>query len=532
MIDEEPPSEDPDGRLLRCVRDLAAVQALPSMCIGRTFADALQILLEALPAALGADLVYLELPGAPAVERASAPGRLLDEREVEAIKRARPSGAGADGGEPSTAFGRMHWCEAGVPVGGGRGRLVAGRRAPFDPATDRVLVRSAANLVGTTLETANVLEAAQRKDEFMAMLGHELRNPLAPILTAVELLARHPEASREQQVISRNTRHLARLVDDLLDISRVTQGHLALRSEAVTLSTVLDRAVELAAPLVARNRHQLRVGDASGVMLRGDPVRLVQVFGNLLGNAAKFTPPEGRIEVAVARSAGRVRVSVQDSGRGISREHLGRIFEPFVQVDRERDALRGGLGLGLAIVRDLVQRHGGRIEVSSGGAGRGSTFSVELPTFSAELPTAPAEAQPQASAAPTRPEERRASCRVLVVDDNHDVAELLAEALELAGYRTSAEHDGRSALRAWRELSPHVGVFDVGLPDLDGYQLAREVRAEHGKKPVLIAATGYGQPRDRERATTSGFDLHLVKPVSVEELIVVLDERMASARAG
>src|SRR4029079_1105296 len=195
------------------------------------------------------------------------------------------------------------------------GLLVAGRSLTLDPETDRVLVRSAANLVGTTLEAANVLERARRKDEFLAVLGHELRNPLAPILTAVELLARKPSAAREGQVIERHTRHLVRLVDDLLDISRVTRGHVELRRQRITRAWVLERAGEIAAPLVTRHRHTLRIPPADGVTLEGDPVRLAQVFGNLLTNAAKFTPPGGHIDVEIERSPDRVRVTVRDDGR-------------------------------------------------------------------------------------------------------------------------------------------------------------------------------------------------------------------------
>jgi signal transduction histidine kinase/CheY-like chemotaxis protein len=518
MMDE--PSSS--GRLQRCIRDLAAIQALPSMCIGCSPAEALRILLEALPTVLGADLVHLELPGTPGAECAWVRGRLLEAQELEPLRSALAPAEGASGGFTALpGLGDFHWFEATIPLGAGGGRLVAGRGVPLDPATDRVLVRCAANLVGTTLENANVLEAARRKDEFMAMLGHELRNPLAPILTAVELLSvRHPAAAREQQVISRNTRHLARLVDDLLDISRVTRGHVSLRSEDVPLTTVIERAVELASALLTRHRHQLRVDDGTGIVLRGDPMRLVQVFGNLLNNAAKFTPPGGHIAVTIERLPGRARVSVQDDGRGIAQEHAARIFEPFVQIDRERDAMRGGLGLGLAIVNDLVHRHGGAIAMKSDGPGRGATFTVELPAVSVE-------AQHDAPAALAPAKTPRGSFRVLVVDDNSDVASLLAEALQYAGYDTTAEQDARSALRTWRRFVPHAGVFDVGLPDLDGYELAREVRAEHGPKPMLIAATGYGRPQDKARAAASGFDLHLIKPVSVDELINVLDNRAA-----
>jgi signal transduction histidine kinase/ActR/RegA family two-component response regulator len=513
------PPGDGEGarRLHRCIRDLATLNALPSMCIGRSPGEALDIVLDALPTALSCDLVYLMLPGSPPIVRATLHGAAVPEPALAAIAAA--IGGDAAGARTIPGAGEL-WClEAEVPLGTASGRLVAGRRA-LDPDTDRVLVRSAANLVGTALENARILEVARRKDEFLAMLGHELRNPLAPIATAVELLGRHPSIAREQQVIERHLRHLSRLVDDLLDISRVTQGHVELRREQVSLTSVLERAVEIATPHVARQRHALHVGDAAGIALRGDPVRLAQIFSNLLVNAAKFTPAAGKIDLAIERDRDRVRVTVSDTGRGIARDQLGRIFEPFVQVDRERDALRGGLGLGLAIVKNLVERHGGTVSVHSDGPGCGAAFTVDLPTV------ARAEA-PAAIAAPQAP-SARAGVRVLVVDDNVDVAELLSEALQMEGFQTAVEYDGRAALQRWRSFAPHAAVLDVGLPELDGYELAKQLRAEHGADPTLIAATGYGQRQDRLRSADAGFDCHLVKPVSVRDVVVVLDQRVVN----
>jgi signal transduction histidine kinase/ActR/RegA family two-component response regulator len=419
---------------------------------------------------------------------------------------------------------RLSCLRVDVPIGSARGELIAGKSAPLDLEMDRVLVRCAANLVGTTIETANVLEAAKRKDEFLAMLGHELRNPLAPILAAVELLGRHgEEAARERDVIYRHTRHLARLVDDLLDVSRVERGHIELRQEPVALSSVLDRALELAAHLITRQGHVLVTARTADVLLHGDPVRLAQVFGNILTNAAKFTPAGGRIELSTARSGDRVRVTVRDNGRGIARDELSRIFEPFVQLHRVTDAAYGGLGLGLAIVKSLIERHGGSIVAESAGPGTGATFTVELPILTVSSEQA-ATRKPDATA-PRTPTARRGK-RVLVVDDNIDVAELLSESLKLAGFETSIAHDAESAIVSWRDFAPHAGVLDVGLPDYDGYELARKLRAEHGTTPTLIAATGYGQKSDRQRAAEAGFDCHLVKPVSVEDLVRVLDTRL------
>jgi signal transduction histidine kinase/ActR/RegA family two-component response regulator len=514
-------SGDGDGRLGRCIRDLAALNALPSMCVGRTPDEALDIVMDALPTALSCDFVYLALPGAPPKERASlrrapVPEALL--AELRAI-----TAADADGGD---ALVILHdeklWClEAEIPIRGERGRLLAGRSTPLDPSTDRILVRTAANVVGTLIETANVLEVARRKDDFLAMLGHELRNPLAPILTAVELLARHPAAAREQKVIERHTQHLARLVDDLLDISRVTRGSVELRREQVSLAAVMERAVEIASPVVIRHRHELAVASAEGVTLQGDPVRLAQIFANLLTNAAKFTPPQGKIDVSIDRGPGRVRVTVRDNGRGIAGDQMGRIFEPFVQADRERDALSGGLGLGLAIVSNLVERHGGAISVHSEGRGRGAAFTVELPALASVEAAVP-------TAHPPAPAAYRAGVRVLVVDDNVDIAELLSDALQDEGFQTAIAHDAQGALERWRTFGPHAAVLDVGLPDLDGYELARTLRARHGTGTTLIAATGYGQPKDRLLAAEAGFDCHLIKPVSVHDLVLVLDQRVVA----
>jgi signal transduction histidine kinase len=517
-----PPNSSRDGgRLHRCIRDLAALNALPSMCVGRSPDGVIDVALEALPTALSCDLVYLALPGSPPRERAALRGARVPEAALAGLRAALADAADAPGAVAVPGAGQLFVLTVEVPVGAERGRLFAGRGTPFDVDTDRVLVRSAANLVGTTLETANVLEAAHHKDEFLAVLGHELRNPLAPILTAVELLARHPEAAREQQVIERHTRHLARLVDDLLDMARVTRGHVELRRERVPLASVLERAVEIAAPLISRQRHALRADDAGDVTVEGDPVRLAQIFGNLLTNAAKFTPPRGTIEVRVEPAPGRVRVAVRDDGRGIEPAQLERIFVPFVQVDRTNDALRGGLGLGLAIVSDLVERHGGTIVAHSEGRGRGASFAVELPTV------APAEAAVEAP--PRPPAATRGGVRVLVVDDNVDIAELLSEALHNAGFQTAVAYDAYDALERWRSFAPHAAVLDVGLPERDGYELARTLRAEHGPAPTLIAATGYGQPKDRLLAADAGFDCHFVKPVSVRDLVKVLDERVVAA---
>ncbi len=511
-------SKDEGGRLERCIRDLVALNALPSMCVGRSPAETLDVVLDALPAALSCELLYLDVPGSLRQKYAVLDRQPATEATAQAIAGFV---TGQDVENYSITLEGMgpFWCfAADLTVGGERGTLLAGWRRRLDAMTDRVLVRSAANLVSTTIEAAQVLDAAHRKDDFLAMLGHELRNPLAPILTAAALLGRHAAAAKERDVIERNARHLARLVDDLLDISRVTRGHIELKSETIALATVLERAAEIAGPLISRNQHSLEISKVENVTLLGDPVRLAQVFGNLLNNAAKFTSPGGRIEVGVAHTGERVRVTVRDNGRGIDRDQLQRIFDPFVQIDRARDALRGGLGLGLAIVRTLVNRHGGSVSAYSDGPGRGASFVVELPTVAPVTEFLPPSV-PHAEAG-------RGHVRVLVVDDNVDLAELLSEALHCEGFQTAVAFDARDALARWRTFRPHAAVLDVGMPHLDGYELARIVRADYGSEPTLIAATGYGLEADRQRAQGAGFDCHFVKPVNVQDIARELDRRV------
>jgi signal transduction histidine kinase/ActR/RegA family two-component response regulator len=517
-----PPSHPGDerDRLKRCIRDLSALSALPSLCVGRTPSEALEIVLDALPTALDCELIYLMLPGDPAHEHGSFRRVPLSPEQLAEIRAVTATDADGSDAQLFLSGGRVFCIEAEIPIGIERGRLLAGRLTPLDAETDRVQVRTAANVVGIIMETANVLEVARRKDDFLAMLGHELRNPLAAIVTAVELQKHRQTGGRETEVVERHTHHLVRLVDDLLDISRLARGHVELRSESVSLAAVLERAVEIVSPLMSRQCHTLEVAQAGAIKLQGDSVRLTQVFANLLTNAAKFTPPGGRIEVLVDRVFDRARVQVRDDGVGIAPDQMERIFEPFVQADRARDVLRGGLGLGLAIVSSMVRRHGGSVAVHSEGKGRGTTFTVELPTSTGVETAKPVRR--------TQPIEARAHLRVLVVDDNTDLAELLSEALQSEGFQTAVANDGKAAIARWRTFLPHAGVLDVGLPDLDGYELARTVRAEHGPGATLIAVTGYGQPTDRRKATDAGFDVHLVKPVNVDQLVDVLDERLVA----
>ena len=350
-----------------------------------------------------------------------------------------------------------------------------------------------------------------RKDQFLAMLAHELRNPLAPIRNAVELMRQvettDPTFQPAREMVERQVKHLARLVDDLLDVSRLTQGNIRLRKEVVSLKAIVERAADAVRPLIESRAHDLRLElPADPIFLEADAARLEQVVSNLLDNAAKYTMPGGRIRVTVAREGAEAVVRVRDSGIGVPPDVLERVFEPFMQSDGSLARTEGGLGVGLTLVRSLVEMHGGVVEAASPGLGQGSEFVVRLP---AELPAgmlAPEAAPATLSAA--RP------LRVLVVEDNVDAAESLATLLRLWHHDVKVAHDGRAALQEARTQQPEVVLLDIGLPELDGYQVARRLRDEVGlDHTLLVAMTGYGQPEDRRRSHEAGIHHHFVKPV-------------------
>ncbi len=360
-------------------------------------------------------------------------------------------------------------------------------------------------------------QADRRKDEFLAMLSHELRNPLAPISNAVHLLREvdgGPALARSRDVIDRQVTHLARLVDDLLDVSRITRGKVALRREPVALAAVLARAVETARPLIDARGHTLTLDAGTDLpWLDADPTRLEQVVANLLNNAAKYTDEGGHITVRAAREGGEAVVRVRDTGAGIPGDVLPHVFDLFRQADRTLDRSQGGLGVGLTLVLQLVELHGGRVEAHSEGPGRGSEFVVRLPLPAELPPVAPSAA---AAAAPAAAAARR----VLVVDDNADAAETLAALLQVRGYEVRVAGDGPAALAAAPQFRPEVVFLDIGLPGMDGYAVARSLRAAPGGAALrLVALTGYGQEDDRRRSAEAGFDEHLVKPVAPEVLL-------------
>ena len=384
------------------------------------------------------------------------------------------------------------------------------------PFSERDLVVRVRNLIHVNALREAAEGANRAKDEFLAMLGHELRNPLSPILTALQLMkVRGAEDSeRARTVIERQVNHLTRLVDDLLDVSRIARGRIELKEQVVEIGEVVAKAIETTSPLLEQQTHVLTVDvPESGLSVYADPTRLSQVISNLLTNAAKYTPAGGRIDVGARREGDEVVVSVRDSGIGIPPAMLPHVFDLFVQARQAIDRSQGGLGLGLTIVRNLVEQHGGTVSAKSDGPGLGSEFTIRLPMAAGK------KAAHQAGGAAPSATARGEAGRVLIVDDNIDAAEMFAYALRHQGYETRIAHDGPAALQIAADFKPTVAVLDIGLPVMDGYELARHLRQiPHLANVRLIAVTGYGQDSDRRRAHAVGFHKHLVKPVDLDDM--------------
>ena len=405
----------------------------------------------------------------------------------------------------------------------------ATRPRAWTPA-ERALLQDVADRCGAVVERAQaeaalrrteeeLRESDRRKTEFLAVLSHELRNPLTPIRNSIYLLERAPpgstQAERAREVLHRQTDHLARLVDDLLDATRISRGKIDLHRTRFDLRDVVRKATDDLRSLFEASGIDLRVERvAVPLWMDGDETRIAQVLGNLLHNAAKFTPAGGVVTVALAERDGAATLSVQDTGAGIAPGEVERMFEPFAQGAQDQARTAGGLGLGLALVKGLVELHGGSVGARSGGPGRGAEFTVSLPLVPALAPAAGAE-----GAAPARD----ASRLVVIVEDNVDAGATLGEILELSGHRVRLARDARAGLALARELHPDVVLCDIGLPDMDGYDFARAVRRDAALAGTrLVAVTGYAQPEDRARALAAGFDAHLAKPPAIEELEAVL----------
>lgn len=364
-------------------------------------------------------------------------------------------------------------------------------------------------------------EAGRQKDTFLAALGHELRNPLAPMVTALQLLRLRGIEGREVEILEHQIGHMRQLVDDLLDVARITSGKIHLRMEEVDLASIVARAVDTIAPVLEQHRQILQVNVQPGLFgVRADPVRLTQVVTNLLDNATKYSDEGTTITIVAVSDRGRIRLSIRDEGIGVAPEMHDAIFNSYVQRPESMDRSRGGLGLGLAIVKSLVHQHGGEVFATSEGVGKGSEFTVLLPMV-------PISVRVGASVMPTVPHANIGAARerILVVDDNRDAAETLRDVLVSHGYAVAMTSDAASALGVARDFRPNIALLDIAMPIMDGYKLAARLRQIDDLVGVrLVAITGFGQPGDRERAMAAGFDRHLVKPVDLESLIHVIEE--------
>ena len=407
------------------------------------------------------------------------------------------------------------WQVSRIPLPGGRRGVVC----YFRDISQRVLARDA------------LREADTRKDEFLATLSHELRNPLAPLRSSLEIVKRlasvPPSAAAALEIMDRQLSHLVRLVDDLLEVSRITRGEVELRREHVRLDAAIHSAIETSEPVVRAGNHRLIVSlPDEPLLLDADPVRLAQIFGNLLNNAAKYSEKGGQIEVAARREGDAALVTIRDSGDGIAPEQLTKLFQIFTRGARSARRNQSGLGIGLALVRRLTEMHGGSVEAASEGVGKGSCFSVRLPLNVRQVAVPKARGREHASIE---------SLSVLVVDDNRDAAESLAMLLRTAGADVQVAHDGPTALAEFERSEPHVVLLDIGMPGMDGYEVARRLREiSRPDRVALVALTGWGQDEDRRRVREAGFDHHLVKPVdlaSLQSLLTSLAQQVAKSKS-
>jgi len=515
----------------RSLRDLMGLLALPALWAGRDGRTIIELMTQAVERIVRLDICYAHvplLPDAPAFDilrlrgaEATADARQAWEPAVEAWRR-MPIGP-----RPvlnATPSGEQRMVRMSMGYTAGQGSVWFGSADPsFPSVTDIAFLRAATSLAAAGLQAARAAHeretASRAKDEFLAMLGHELRNPLAPITTALGLIRKHRggTADKYHDIIERQVSHLSRLVEDLLDVSRITRGSIELHVEPLRIGSVLTRAIEAASPLVEQRGQTLSLSVVDdGAMISADLTRLTQVFANLLNNAAKYTDAGGHIGVdAVARTTDIV-VSVSDNGAGIDDDLMPRLFKIFEQGRTTIDRSKGGLGIGLALVKNLVELHGGTVAASSDGPGKGSTFVVTLPLASHALAaadaTVPAQSLPQGN-----------GIRVLLVDDNEDGLLSMEAFLTEVGFHVATASSPETALAVAADFQPQFAVLDIGLPGMDGYELAKALQRQHEVTPPrLFALTGYGQAEDRKRSADAGFELHFVKPVPLIELVEAL----------
>lgn len=384
--------------------------------------------------------------------------------------------------------------------------------------------------LANALLVRDIKESDKRKNEFLAMLSHELRNPLAPVRNAVQVLLQsgidHPQVNWAREVIDRQVSHLARLVDDLLDVSRITRGKIRLQLKVCDVAGLVASAIETSRPAIEANSHNLLVLlPKAPLHIMADPARLAQVLANLLNNAAKYTPPGGHVAISAEKEGPSIVFRVKDSGSGIPSDMLVKIFDLFTQVDNSLDRSQGGLGIGLTLVKRLIEMHGGSVQAFSGGVGKGSEFVVRLPAASCESRID--ETKVEANGMPAVPSGRR----VLVVDDNIDSADSLAMLLRLSGYDVRLAYDGPTAIVSARDFAPEIVLLDIGLPSMNGYEVARHLRTQPATEEILlVAVSGYGQDEDRQQALQAGFNHHLTKPIdylALEKILASFSRKMS-----
>lgn len=518
---------DTDPTVLRSIRDLTGLVALPVLWAGRDGETVLQILIEAVERLMPLRFVLVDavvLAEHPPVRKLRIDSRYADgetlgnwlTRAEDWSRYSQPEGRAFT---VPTPVGETNVVRLSLGHGEFGSTIWFGSQDPaFPTSVQLALLRAAASLATTGLQTARARheseQASRAKDEFLAMLGHELRNPLAPIVTALELIKLREDGTLppEYRIIERQAAHLSRLVDDLLDVTRIVRGKIELRRTPVDLTTALTHAVENVGPIIKERRHTLTVDTPHhSLYVLGDPTRLVQIFTNLLTNSAKYSDPGNRIEVRATQVDDMIRVHVRDYGHGISPELLPKLFNIFEQGGAGLDRSKGGLGIGLALVKSFVELHGGTVNARSAGEGQGAEFEMYLPLLTQEqgLDARPKQADQRAAA----------SIRTLLVDDNVDALESMATYLSLRGHVVRTCESPLDALALVREFSPQVAILDIGLPEMDGYALASELRRRFSAEQLrLIALTGYGQAKDQDQARRAGFDVHLVKPVRLDEL--------------
>ena len=518
------------AQLHACVRDLLRLLALPAVWNGRDPNDIFSMLCEALESALGLEACYV-----CARVRASEPLACVLRIHGAFVSSDHPAwqtfvdAAGAPhSGPPSmidnTPIGSLRMVSYDMGYFG-EGSLCAASADPdFPTPIQSLILQAGVTLAASALQSARLSvekeEAMRAKEEFLAVLGHELRNPLAPIVTALNLmkLRSSGELPREQQIIERQVGNLSRLVDGLQDISRAGRGKIELAKEPVEMSEVVAGAVEKAAALIEQRRHHLKVDVPAGLVVEGDAMRLSQVVANLLNNAARYTDPAGTITVSALRADDEIKLTVSDNGNGIDAQMLPKIFDLFFDGAAASERKATGLGLGLSLVKALVHLHGGRVSAWSEGPDRGSEFVVTLPA----LARGTARAGAPSSGLPLAAGATRSQC-VVVVDDNRDAAELVGEMLVAVGHEVSVAHDALQALTLIARVKPTIVVLDIGMPIMDGYELASRIRDEFRENaPRLIAVTGYGADQDKARSREVGIETHLVKPVTADQLIAAV----------